>query len=237
MNEDFQRAFLTKPIAHRGLHDGNISIPENTLLAFEKAIEKNIPIELDVHIIKDETLIVFHDNNLIRSCHQKIRTETLVHKDLKGITTFNTSHNIPTLKKVLELVNGKIPILIDIKNYTINKNLERNILLTLDEYKGEVALQSFNPFTVYWLKRHSKYPIGYLVSRYNYLHFFDHFLMNKKNLIDFIAIDKKLLDTKHFKHLSKKDIPILLWTITDKREKRAYESYCDNYIFEGFILE
>ena len=186
-------------------------------------------------MIKDGTLVVFHDTNLIRSCKQKIRIENLTYKGLKEFTVFNSQYTIPTLKEALELVNGKVPVLLDIKNYTSNKKLEKNLLFILDEYKGEVALQSFNPFTVHWLKRHSKYPTGYLVSRYNYLHFFDHFLMNKKNIIDFIAIDKKLLDTKHFKHLSKKDIPLLLWTIIDNREKSTFESYCDNYIFEGFM--
>lgn len=222
------------PIAHRGLHDGNMSIPENTLLAFEKAIEKKYPIELDIQIIKDGTIVVFHDTNLIRSCNKKIRTETLVYKDLQDFSIFNTRHTIPTLREVLELVKGEVPLLIDLKNYTINKELEKTLVAMLKEYNGCVALQSFNPFTVRWLKTHTKYCTGYLVSRYNYLHFFNHFLMNKKNSIDFLTIDKRLLSSKYFTRLAKKNIPILLWTLTNSKEKNSLERYYDNYIFEYF---
>lgn len=227
------KEILNKPIAHRGLHDGNMSIPENTLVAFEKAIEKKYPIELDIQIIKDGTLVVFHDTNLIRSCNKKIRTETLVYSDLKEISIFNTQYTIPTLREVLELVKGEVPILIDIKNYSIHKELEKTLVTMLKEYNGYVALQSFNPFTVRWLKTHTKYSTGYLVSRYNYLHFFNHFLMNEKNSIDFLAIDKKLLSSKYFTRLSKKDIPILLWTLTGNKEKNGFKNYYDNYIFES----
>ena len=208
----YKRQILNKPIAHRGLHDVNMSIPENTLLAFEKAIEKKFPIELDIQIIKDGTIIVFHDTNLIRSCNKKIRTETLVYNDLKDISIFNTQYTIPTLREVLELVKGKVPILIDLKNYTIHKELEKTLVAMLKEYNGCVALQSFNPFTVRWLKAHTKYSTGYLVSRYNYLYFFNYFLMNEKNSIDFLTVDKKLLNSKYFRRLSQKNIPVLLWT-------------------------
>lgn len=235
MNEIFQQAFLTKPIAHRGLHDGNISIPENTLLAFEKAIEKRFSIELDVQMIKEGTLIVFHDTNLIRSCKQKIRIESLTYKELNEFNIFDTNCTIPRLKDVLDTVNGSVPILIDIKNYTLQKRLEKTLLVELKNYKGVVMLQSFNPFTVHWLKRHSSYHTGYLVSKYNYLHFFNYFLMETKNSIDFLSIHKQLVSSRYFKSLSKKNIPVLLWTLSEMSEIYTLKDCYDNYIFENLI--
>lgn len=226
---------LNRPIAHRGLHDGNKYIPENTLIAFNRALEENYPVELDVQIIKDKTVIVFHDANLIRSCNQKVKIKSLVYQDLRDITVFNTSQRISTLTEVLELIDGKIPVIIDIKNYSINKRLEEALLDILKDYKGEIGLQSFNPFTVRWLKKYTKYYTGYLVSKYNYLYFFDHFLIKNKNVIDFIAIDKNLLNTIYFIHLSQKNIPLLLWTFSNAQEKCDLENYCDNYMFECFI--
>ncbi|WP_298423034.1 glycerophosphodiester phosphodiesterase family protein [uncultured Kordia sp.] len=229
------QVILKKPIAHRGLHDGNLSIPENTLLAFEKAIEKKLPIELDVQIIKDGTLIIFHDTNLIRCCKRRIRIENLTYTALKGFTIFNSKYTIPTLKEVLKLVDGSVPILIDIKNYTIQKRLEKTLLVELENYKGFIMLQSFNPFTVNWLKTHTSYATGYLVSKYNYLHFFNYFLMEMKNPIDFLSVDKRFVSSKYFKNLSKKNIPVLLWTLNEINEIYTLKDSYDNYIFENFI--
>lgn len=229
------KGLLDMPIAHRGLHDGNKSIPENTLAAFKKAIEKKYPVELDIQLTKDNTIIVFHDTSLVRACNQRNRIENLTYNEIAEINIFNTVFKIPTLKDVLELVNERVPILIDIKNYTIQKRLEKKLLAELKTYNGIVALQSFNPFTVKWLKKHSRYCIGYLVSKYNYLHFFNYFLMDTKNSIDFLAIDKKLLNTNYFTRLSKKGIPILLWTLSGDKEKNGFKNYYDNYIFENRV--
>ena len=62
-NIDFLR---NKPIAHRGLHNKELNIPENSISAFKEAIAKGLPIELDVHLLKDGKLVVFHDDNLNR---------------------------------------------------------------------------------------------------------------------------------------------------------------------------
>ena len=97
-------------IAHRGLW--NIKYPENSMGAFERARAMGIPIELDVHILKDNTIVVIHDDNTYRMTDKKIILKNAVYDDIKNLKLNGTKYKIPTLEEVLSLVNGKV--LIDI---------------------------------------------------------------------------------------------------------------------------
>ena len=227
-----------KPIAHRGLHDDNISIPENSLLSFEKAMEKNYPIEIDVQITKDDTIIVFNDKNLLSACGQKIPVSDLSMPTLNQYTIFNSTYNIPTLKETLELINGKVPLLIEIKNFSFNRRLEKKLIEQLSNYKGDFALQSFNPFSVSWIKKHSSFPVGQLAKQFSkpiiVKNILNILLLNKSMKIDFVAIDKESLPNKKIEYLKSKGLPILCWTVTTNEEEIRAKKYCDNLIFEKF---
>jgi len=95
--------------AHRGLHDLNAGIPENTIPAFQKAVEMKFGIELDVRLSKDEQVIVFHDDTLKRACGLDKEVSSLTYNLLKTLNLFNTDTHIPLLKEVLDLVSGKFP--------------------------------------------------------------------------------------------------------------------------------
>ena len=189
-----------KPIAHRGLHDDNISIPENSILSFENAIEKNYPIEIDVQITKDNMIIVFHDKDLLRACGKKLKVSELTMPVLNNYTIFNSTYKIPTLKETLALINGRVPLLIEIKNFSFNRKLEKNLIEQLANYKGDFALQSFNPFSVRWIKKHSNFPVGQLAKRFTQpfiiKNILNNLLLNKKMKIDFVAMDKDSLPNK-----------------------------------------
>ena len=105
----FQSWLVEKYIAHRGLH--NEKLPENSLGAIQNAIDKNLPIEIDVHEIKDGTLVIFHDKSLQRVTGKDGYIHNLTAEDLKDHKILGTEFSIPTLKEVLDLVNGHIPIL------------------------------------------------------------------------------------------------------------------------------
>ena len=94
-----------KTIAHRGIHN-NIDIPENSLLAFKKAKELNIPIELDIQITKDNRLIVFHDYSLNRMTNIDKKIKDCTYQELSRINLLKTNEKIPLLKDVLKLING-----------------------------------------------------------------------------------------------------------------------------------
>lgn len=228
-----------KPIAHRGLHDGNISVPENSLLSFEKAIEKKYPIEIDVQITKDNTIIVFHDLDLRRACGQKLKVSKLTMPVLNTLKIFNSIYTIPTLEETLEVVNGKVPLLIELKNFSLNKNLEKSLIEQLASYNGDFALQSFNPFSVRWIKKHSNFPVGQLARHFTrpflIKNILNYLLLNKSMKIDFVAMEKNSLPNKKIEYWKSKGLPILCWTLTSNEEERKAKKYCDTIIFENFI--
>lgn len=228
------------PIAHRGLHDGNHTIPENSLSAFAKAIKATYPIELDVQIIKDGTVIVFHDTDLKRACDHSKKTKSLQKEELSACSLFKTTQTIPTLQEVLDLVKGQVPLLIEFKTNSRNKQLERNTLVLLEKYQGEVALQSFNRSTVTWLqKQNHPYPVGQLaepslaIKPLKYL--FDYCQLNTRMHPDFIAYDIDDLPNKRVSYFKEKGIPVLLWTVKSQSQMNLHTSIADNVIFEGFI--
>ena len=150
MEDIFKSWLVETPIAHRGLHDKNI--PENSLSAFSKAVEKGYAIELDVQLIADGTVVVFHDKSLSRMTGNDGYLKFLNKDDLKILKLKNSKEHIPTLQEVLDLVNGKTPILIEIKNEAKVGKLEQSLIDILKNYNGEYAVESFNPFSLQYVK-------------------------------------------------------------------------------------
>ena len=143
--------FITdKYIAHRGFH--NTENPENTIGAFARAIENNYAIELDVQLLADGTVVVIHDNKLSRLCGVDKYLSNCNLEDLQNLYVLDTKWQVPTLKQVLEFVDGKTPLLIEIKNTLKVGELEAKVYELLKDYNGEFAIQSFNPFSLQWFK-------------------------------------------------------------------------------------
>ena len=129
-------------------------MPENSLLAFSLAIEEKYGIELDVHLTKDNISAVFHDNLCSGMCGADLKVERLTLKDLNNYTFANTNEHIPTLEEVLELVNGKVPLIIELKIKRTDMSLCFHAQKLLNNYKGLYYIQSFNPLALLWYKRH-----------------------------------------------------------------------------------
>ena len=142
-------------IAHRGLHDGNEKIPENTRLSVLEALKKGYPIEVDVHLTKDNKIIVMHDDNLLRMVGVDKKIRELTFDELSKYTIKNSEEKIPLLTEILDIVNGQEMVLIEIKTYNDVGPLEEEIVKILDDYRGKFAVQSFNPVTVRWFKKKS----------------------------------------------------------------------------------
>jgi len=218
-NIDFLKRNL---IAHRGVH--NSVIPENTLPAFVKCVDKNYIIELDIHILTDNTIVVYHDHNLKKLTGVNKVIETLSYPQLSKIKIKN-KYTIPTLKQVMHIVNGKVPILIEIKDMNNNSKFEEELIKILDNYEGEVAIQSMNPFVIDWFYKNKKeYVIGLIV--FNDLNY----KLVKKYIkkIDFISVYKKQLPFKTNKL-------VFGWTIRKDSEYKKYKNLCDNLICENIL--
>lgn len=207
-------------IAHRGIYD-NKKVVENTLEAFKKAINKGYAIELDLRITKDNKVVVFHDDTLDRLSSKKGKIEDLTLDEIKNIQLINKA-SIPTFEEVLELVNGKVPLLIELKS---NKGftLERETIKTLNNYGGEYAIQSFNPKTIIWLRLFkNNITRGLLVSPKT-TKFLKLISLCKP---DFINVNKVLLDNDVVKNFNKTKLAYVI----KKDEKSKYNDKCDNMI-------
>lgn len=235
-NLDFLK---NKIVAHRGYHDINIGIPENSIPAFQRAIEKNYLIEFDLHLLKSGEVVVFHDDNLKRMTGIDASIKDKTYNDIKDLKLVNTNEHIPLFSEVLRLVNGKVPIVIELKYDTKCGLLEDKVLEILKDYKGKYAIKSFNPLTVNYLRKKAPNVIrGQLSSDFkddkiNILKkmFIRSMVYNFITKPDFISYDIRALPSKKIKRLRKKKL-IMAWTIRDKKSYTNALDTCDTFIME-----
>lgn len=147
--------FLSHNYAHRGLFGGEI--PENSLAAFEAACRAGYGIELDVALSKDGVPTVFHDATLARMCGAEGKVSDYTSEELSKMPLGgHPEHTIPTLREVLDLVNGRVPLIVEFKVDPSEKPdaLCEAAMSLLDKYAGEFCVESFNSFAVRWFRRH-----------------------------------------------------------------------------------
>ncbi len=134
--------------AHRGYHDKPV-VPENSLPAFRRAAERNWGAELDVHLLKDGTLAVFHDSDLKRCTGEEGILEDLTFAQMKALRLEGTEEQIPVLDEVLDLCEEKTPLIIELKTYRGNhRALAEAVCRRLDRYDGLFCIESFDPRAV-----------------------------------------------------------------------------------------
>lgn len=138
--------------AHRGLH-GN-GRPENSMAAFRAALEGGYGIELDIHLLKDGNLAVIHDSLLKRTTGAEGKIEDLTTDELKHYRLEGTEETIPTFRELLELYNGKAPLIVELKPVENNHAaLTETACNMLETYPGPYCIESFDPRCVHWLKK------------------------------------------------------------------------------------
>lgn len=231
-----------KIIAHRGIH--NDKVPENSLKAFDLAVSKNVPIELDVHILKDGKVVVFHDDKLKRmtSCDKRIKDCT--YDEIRNLKLNDSIEKIPTLKDVLKLVNGRVPIVIEFKCDVLDHSLEKEVIKIIDNYKGELLLKSFNYKIVKYLKKNTNREVGFLYSsvenkkkKYGFLKRFIYKHIDFRLFIkpDFISCDYHMINNNNIKKYRKTGKKLFIWTIRTKEDYEKYKDKCDKLIVENII--
>lgn len=139
--------------AHRGLHTKDKSIPENSIAAFTAAIDEGYGIELDIQLSKDGEVVVFHDDELMRVCGVSGRVDDYTYEELCSFRLLGTEQKIPLLWDVIDLVAGKIPLVIELKTGPRNKELCTAAWRVLRTYDGDFCIESFDPRIVRWWKK------------------------------------------------------------------------------------
>lgn len=237
--------FVKARYAHRGLHS-KPDRPENSLAAFSVAVQKGYGIELDVHLMADGKLAVIHDSSLLRTASTDVRIEELTEGELENYRLENTAEKIPTLKEVLSLVDGKVPLLIELKAYKNIKELCSALVEELEGYKGDFCIESFDPRCVLWFKKNKPDIVrgqlseDFLKDKNAGISFFTRILLttlifNFVNKPDFIAYkfeDRKSLANVICLKLWK--MKGFSWTITDINDFATAEKENLAPIFEGF---
>ena len=230
--------------AHRGLWTKNI--PENSLSAFELAARRGVGIELDIQLSADGRVMVFHDDSLLRMCGIDKRVSDLSFSELRQLRLSGTKEVIPTLAEVLRLVDGRVPLLIEVKGELPDKRLCLSASNMLDRYRGAFCVESFSPMILAWFKRYRpSYARGQLVTglieknkRRKYIISFllTNMLTNFLSRPDFIAINSKkkrnisfLICTKAFHAQG------FIWTVSDPHEHIAARKSGYFTIFEQFL--
>jgi glycerophosphoryl diester phosphodiesterase len=141
--------------AHRGLHNKSKTIPENSMPAFRKAVEHGYGIELDIQFTKDKQIVVFHDDTLNRVCGIDNRVDFYTYKELKQFKLCKTNEHIPLFTDVLKLVDGKVPLIVELKNGPKNRLLCEKAYEILKTYQGDFCVESFQPLIVAWFKKNA----------------------------------------------------------------------------------
>ena len=153
VHADLRSQFFGCCFAHRGLHAKDKSVPENSLAAFRLAVESGYGIELDIRFTKDKQLVVFHDDTLLRMCGVDRRVDSFTYDELQEFRLLDSNERIPLFSEVLSLVDGRIPLLVELKSGPENTLLCQHAYAMLKRYHGRYCIESFHPMIVRWFKK------------------------------------------------------------------------------------
>lgn len=232
--------------AHRGLFDNTIQAPENSLPAFRKAVEAGYGIELDIQLTKDDIPVVFHDASLKRVCGVEGKIWDYTWEELQKLKLYQSEEKIPTLAQVLQVVDGKVPLIIEYKMDRVTVKVCELAEQLLKNYKGAYCIESFHPFAVLWYRKHRpdvvrgqlsedflKEPeqVGKMVSI-----LMTYLLVNVVGRPDFISYRHT-----HAKNLSRRICKWMgalsvAWTIQSKEEMEQVKEEFDLFIFDSCRL-
>ncbi len=233
---------LAKPFAHRGFY--NDSRPENSLSAIDAAVGAGFPVEIDVQVTADGRAVVFHDWNLKRLAGLDAKVKDVRYADIRGLTLLGTDQHIPTLEEVLDVIAGRQPVLVEIKNRRYPTALEPVAGKILSAYRGPFAIQSFNPYTLGWFRwHHPRIPRGQISCAFDT----DDMAAWKKKILSNYGMNWMTAPhfiSHHWKQLPAVAptllrrlfrFPLVVWTVRSEEEMAAALKLGDNVVFEHFV--
>lgn len=242
-----RKPFLQMLYAHRGLHDNETDAPENSKKAFAKAVEAGYGIELDIQLSRDQIPVVFHDATLDRACGVQGRVCDYTFEELQQFTLFKSDEKIPRFDEVLKLVDGKVPLIVELKIEWKDLGLCPIADALLREYKGIYCIESFNPLAVLWYRRnHREVMRGQLSDSFKnedgklykspLYWVLENLLLNFLTKPDFVAYNHKF-----YRNRSRSICRYVYgglavaWTIKSQEELDARSEDFDLFIFDSFI--
>ena len=233
------------PYAHRGLHGKGI--PENSLTAFQRAVDRGYGIELDVHLTRDGQLVVHHDDSLSRMCHVNRNIESMTLDEILDCRLWGTDEKIPTLDQALNVVQGRVPLIVEMKSAGEgSKALPEALYRRMRQYDGDWCVESFDPRLIRWFKRYAPSVIrGQLAYDPSKVPQDQHrgllywmgarLLMNCISRPDFVAYGYETEGNLSFRVMRMLFQPVLAaWTVRSRKDFERLKDQYDLQIFESF---
>ncbi len=231
--------------AHRGLFDNKTDAPENSLPAFQKAVEAGYGIELDVQLSKDGIPVVFHDASLKRMCGVEGNVWDYPLSELKQLKLADSNAEVPTLAEVLDVVDGKVPLIIEYKLDVPQTKVCRLVNDLLRSYTGAYCIESFHPLALIWYRRHRPDVVrGQLCmefwneDKYRGNPFFfvlSYLVTNAAARPDFIAYKHSDTSNLSFRLTKRMGALSVAWTIKSQTQLEEAKKHFDLFIFDSFI--
>jgi glycerophosphoryl diester phosphodiesterase len=239
------RWLTSDPIAHRGLYDETKGAPQNSLAAFRRAIAHGMPFEFDVQYTADGCPMVWHDATVELPNGIHSRVGDLKSSDLTKLRLGDTQETVPMLAQVLELVDGKVPIVVDVRRWGFDRHgtFERAIASQLRTYSGPAAVQSFDPVAVWRFKRlTSGRPVGQASGELRSANAVVAAIGRAMptNLItwpDFISYEITCLPSAWVDFWRRRGMPILAFPVDDEATEQRARQLADNFFFGKYIPE
>lgn len=229
-------AWLTQnPIAHRGYHDLNDAIWENTMPAFRRAIDCGFAIECDIRLSADGVPIVFHDDDLTRLCGLSETIEALDSAEISTIPVGTSAAIIPTYADLLETCAGRVPLVVELKpGKTPDPRFVPAVIALTERYSGAVALMSFSGALMAELRQSGiSCPLGLTAEGNSEADFAKH----RETLslgLDFVSYYYDHLNNDFIAGLRQNGITVITWTVRDERARTLTFQFAEQMTFEGF---
>ncbi|HEX8058144.1 MAG TPA: glycerophosphodiester phosphodiesterase family protein [Novosphingobium sp.] len=223
--------------AHRGLHYPGV--PENSPGAFAAAIFRQFGIECDIQRSADGQAMVFHDWELDRLTDASGPVAKRSAAELGAILLTGSEDHIPTLRQLLDQIDGRVPLLIEIKS---RREMHIGAIClavrrVLEGYVGPHAVMSFDPRVSHWFAAHSPATVrGLVVTEEN-----DKTAMGriKRHLSlwrakpDFLAYDIRDLPSAFAASQRGRGLPVASWTVRSAELRDRAALHADAPIAEG----
>lgn len=242
-------SFLTIPLAHRAYHDISVGRPENSRAAVQAAIDAGYGIEIDLQLSSDNEAMVFHDYGLDRLTLEDGPIRQRPSSVLQTLSLKGSAETIPTLWQILDLVAGRVPVLIEIKDQDggMGPNvgpLEEATARAIKDYLGPVAVMSFNPNSVVLMAELAPTvprglttdafdPAEWPLSTETCTHLRAIPDIERAGAV-FISHDVHDLDSQRVVALRRSGLPVLTWTVKSQAVQDEVAPLCDNITFEGY---
>ena len=243
-------AFLKTPIAHRALHDASKGVYENCRSAIIAAIEHGYAIEIDLQLSADGRAMVFHDDTLDRLTDKHGDVSDYTAAELTQIKVGSGQDVIEPLEDILRLVDGRVPLLIELKDQSrqlsqTDGRLEQATIDALSLYEGAVAVMSFNPHMIATMaKLSSDLPLGLTTGsfmdpswgidaeRIAHLSQITDFDPKRYSFVSHFALE---LASPCIQTLKEQGVAIFTWTIRSPEAEAVARQTVDNITFEGYL--